>query len=143
MSLFACGSKGILLRTPIVRQPASLLQPLHRTLSTAARPQVKQAFLQPSRRFQSGYSGYSNVLAAQTPALPPQAYSQKWWRQIAYSVGTIGLGAVALNFALNRETREALNPFEREYLNSSFKYLAGGLTVVTGELSLLNILRNL
>ena len=32
---------------------------------------------------------------------------------------------------MNRETREALEPLERAHLNSSFKWLGGGLAIIT------------
>ena len=36
---------------------------------------------------------------------------------------------VATDAVLNRETREALSPVEKSYLNDSFKYTGGGLAL--------------
>lgn len=55
------------------------------------------------------------------------------WQRLATSVGIIGGTAFAANAFLNRETREgAMDPFSRNYLNSTFQYLAGGLAMTAG-----------
>jgi len=65
------------------------------------------------------------------PSVPPQAYSREWWTRIASTVGVVAAGTVGINYFLNRETREALRPYEKEYLHSSFRYLGLGLGAVT------------
>ncbi|KAK0564451.1 hypothetical protein OC844_001711 [Tilletia horrida] len=51
-------------------------------------------------------------------------------RSLLVNVGLIAGTALAASLFFNRETREApLDMFSKEYLNSSFRYLAGGLTM--------------
>lgn len=55
------------------------------------------------------------------------------WQRALTSLGIIGGTAFAANAFLNREQREgAMDSYSREYLNSTFKYLAGGLTMTAG-----------
>lgn len=55
------------------------------------------------------------------------------WQRALTSLGVIGGTALAANAFLNRETRDGpMDAFSREYLNSTFKYLAGGLTMTAG-----------
>ncbi|GAA5898354.1 uncharacterized protein JCM6883_000998 [Sporobolomyces salmoneus] len=58
--------------------------------------------------------------------------SQVDWRKIGINVGFGVAGAIALNFALNRETRGPLAGFEGEYLRSTFKWTAAGLSITAG-----------
>ncbi|GAA5947651.1 hypothetical protein JCM3765_001019 [Sporobolomyces pararoseus] len=51
------------------------------------------------------------------------------WKRIGTNVGFGVAGAVALNFALNRETRGPLSGFEGEYLRSTFKWTGAGLAI--------------
>ncbi|GAA6063771.1 hypothetical protein JCM10212_006267 [Sporobolomyces blumeae] len=51
------------------------------------------------------------------------------WQKVGINVGFGVAGAVALNFALNRETRGPLSGFEGEYLRSTFKWTAAGLAI--------------
>ncbi|GAA5899661.1 hypothetical protein JCM5296_001391 [Sporobolomyces johnsonii] len=65
---------------------------------------------------------------------PPTAYGGSArpgvdWRKVGINVGLGVVGAVGLNFALNRETRGPLSGFEGEYLNSTFRWTAGGLAI--------------
>ncbi|KAK0557198.1 hypothetical protein OC846_000648 [Tilletia horrida] len=51
-------------------------------------------------------------------------------RSLLMNVGLIAGTALAATLFFNRETREApLDAFSKEYLNSAFRYLAGGLTM--------------
>ena len=43
------------------------------------------------------------------------------WRQVGLTVLAIAGGTVAMNYALNRETRDALAPIERAHLNKTFQ----------------------
>jgi len=49
------------------------------------------------------------------------------WRRLGLVTLTVGGTALAVSTFFNRETRESLSPYERSYLNSSFKYTGGGL----------------
>jgi hypothetical protein len=40
---------------------------------------------------------------------------------------TVAGTVVGVNYFLNRETRDALSTYEREYLHSAFQYTGGGL----------------
>ncbi|GAA5935767.1 uncharacterized protein JCM15063_001799 [Sporobolomyces koalae] len=51
------------------------------------------------------------------------------WRKVGINVGFGVAGAIALNFALNRETRGPLAGFEGEYLRSTFKWTGAGLAI--------------
>lgn len=128
----------------------------------AALPPVKQAVLPraqsailraPSLNFQHRGiranpwgRGVSNV-SSRSPAtasfsLPHEAPSTDaprsftapgGWTRALTSLGIIGGSALAANAFLNRETRDgAMDHFSREYLNSTFKHLAGGLTMTAG-----------
>ncbi|PWY98098.1 hypothetical protein BCV70DRAFT_165433 [Testicularia cyperi] len=60
----------------------------------------------------------------------PTSFSQPGgWTRALTSLGLIGGTAFAANMFFNRETRDALHPVEASYLNSTFMYLAGGLTL--------------
>ena len=48
------------------------------------------------------------------------------------SAGIVAGTAIGLNLFFNRETRDALSMYESNYLNSTFTYLGGGLTVTAG-----------
>ncbi|CCU98970.1 unnamed protein product [Malassezia sympodialis ATCC 42132] len=67
-----------------------------------------------------GFSG-SNPFAA-----------QGGWSRALVSAGIVAGTAIGLNLFFNRETRDALSMYESNYLNSTFTYLGGGLTVTAG-----------
>ncbi|PWN26320.1 hypothetical protein BDZ90DRAFT_52156 [Jaminaea rosea] len=94
----------------------------------------------------AGGSG-SQAVGAQTAPVPsfsfpheapsadaPRSFSAPGgWTRALTSLGIIGGTALAANAFLNRETRDGpMDAFSREYLNSTFKYLAGGLTMTAG-----------
>ncbi|CAO1632257.1 unnamed protein product [Sympodiomycopsis kandeliae] len=55
------------------------------------------------------------------------------WQRALTSLGIIGGTAFAANAFFNREQRDSpLDSFSRSYLNSTFSYLAGGLTMTAG-----------
>lgn len=58
------------------------------------------------------------------------------WQKVGLNVGLGVAAAVGLNFALNRETRDALSTAESAYLNSTYKWtgLGLGITAVTAKL---------
>jgi len=58
-------------------------------------------------------------------------YTRADWTRIGVTVGGTAAACVGINLFMNRETREALEPLERAHLNSSFKWLGGGLAIIT------------
>jgi growth hormone-inducible transmembrane protein len=63
----------------------------------------------------------------------PQSFSAPGgWQRALTSLGMIGGTALAAHLFFNRETRDgAMDAYSQNYLNSTFQYLAGGLTMVT------------
>ncbi|ORY57684.1 inhibitor of apoptosis-promoting Bax1-domain-containing protein [Leucosporidium creatinivorum] len=51
------------------------------------------------------------------------------WTAVATRVGLAGVAAVGINYALNRETRDALSAYESSFLNDTFKWSAAGLAI--------------
>jgi len=105
------------MRSQLVK--SNLSQPLRRSQSTAF-PLVKSNLSQPFRRSQSTAFPLRN---------PDRLNDRDWWIRVASTAAVVAGGTIGINWLLNRETRDALSPFEREYLHSSFKYLGGGLAV--------------
>lgn len=66
-----------------------------------------------------------------TESSGPSSFSQPGgWTRALTSVGVIAGSALAANVFLNRPTREGgLDEFSRSYLNRTFGYLAGGLSL--------------
>jgi len=106
--------------------------------SLASRAPLAQRFEQiPPPRFRVPLSGRSSPFSAQfrrtfttdsTPVLVRPTQQQAWLR-LALSGLAIG-GTVALTSVfLNRETRDSLSSYEREFLHGSFQYTAAGLAV--------------
>lgn len=83
----------------------------------------------------NGGSGSSGRFAFAAPHAAPAAdaptsFSQPGgWTRALTSLGIIGATAFGANMFFNRETRDSLHPVEASYLNSTFMYLAGGLTL--------------
>ncbi|GAA6005961.1 hypothetical protein JCM11491_004073 [Sporobolomyces phaffii] len=82
---------------------------------------LRQAFHSSKRSLQT-----SPVYAGQSGG---QTGANVDWRKVSINVGFGVAGAVALNFALNRETRGPLAGFEGEYLRSTFKWTGAGLAI--------------
>lgn len=59
----------------------------------------------------------------------PSFSTQGGWTKALTSVGIIAATAIGANLFFNRETRDGLSVHESSYLNSTFSYLGGGLTV--------------
>lgn len=51
------------------------------------------------------------------------------WKKFGMTAAGVAGAVVATQAILNRETREALAPFERDYLNKAFQYTGGGLVL--------------
>jgi len=49
------------------------------------------------------------------------------WRRYAITAATIGGTVVAVQLFLNRETRDALSSYEKDFLHEAFQYTGGGL----------------
>jgi hypothetical protein len=81
--------------------------------------------LRPFARSQSSYAGFAQQA-------PPAWGSSAWWIRVAGTAGVVAAGTVGINWFLNRETRDSLDPFERSYLNSTFGHFGAGLAIVTG-----------
>ncbi|WFD24666.1 hypothetical protein MEQU1_003369 [Malassezia equina] len=58
--------------------------------------------------------------------------AQGGWSRALVSAGIVAGTAIGLNLFFNRETRDSLSVFESNYLNSTFTYLGGGLTITAG-----------
>lgn len=82
---------------------------------------LRQAFHSSKRSIQT-----SPVYAGQQQGAPGSTID---WRKVGINVGFGVAGAIALNFALNRETRGPLAGFEGEYLRSTFKWTGAGLAI--------------
>ncbi|CAO1635002.1 unnamed protein product [Jaminaea pallidilutea] len=83
----------------------------------------------------SGGGGGGLALPHQAPAAdaPTSFSSPGGYTRLLTSLGLIGGTALAANLFFNRETRDGpMDSFARQYLNSTFKYLAGGLTMTAG-----------
>lgn len=59
----------------------------------------------------------------------PNFSAQGGWTRALTSVGIVAATAVGANLFFNRETRDSLSMYESSYLNSTFTYLGGGLTI--------------
>ncbi|KAJ1017767.1 hypothetical protein NDA16_005085 [Ustilago loliicola] len=99
--------------------------------------QVRGVRSSPFRPNGGSGSGSGGRLAFAAPHAAPAAdaptsISQPGgWTRALTSLGIIGGTAFAANMFFNRETRDALHPVEASYLNSTFMYLAGGLTLTS------------
>ncbi|KAF6754317.1 bax inhibitor family protein [Ephemerocybe angulata] len=51
------------------------------------------------------------------------------WQRMAWTAAGVAGAVIAVDAVFNRDTREALSPAEREYLNSSFKYTGAGIAL--------------
>lgn len=58
-----------------------------------------------------------------------QSATQNGWGKALVSVGVIAGTAIGANLFFNRKTRDGLSLAESNYLNSTFTYLGGGLTI--------------
>ncbi|EPQ31229.1 uncharacterized protein PFL1_01414 [Pseudozyma flocculosa PF-1] len=67
--------------------------------------------------------------AAPSADAPTSFTAPGGWQRALTSLGIVGGTAFAANLFFNRETREALHPADAGYLHSTFKYLAGGLSL--------------
>ncbi|CAO1615728.1 unnamed protein product [Parajaminaea phylloscopi] len=133
-----------LLRGPAMLPPLKQAS-LSRVQTAALRPPTFQL---PSRGVRTNPWGRGTPASGQqtsptaTFSLPheapsadaPRSFSAPGgWTRALTSLGIIGGSALLANAFLNRETRDApLDQFSRQYLNSTFKYLAGGLTMTAG-----------
>lgn len=87
----------------------------------------------PASQSSSSTASFSLPHEAPSADAPTSFSAPGGWTRALTSLGIIGGTALAANAFLNRETREeALDSFSRQYLNSTFKYLAGGLTMTAG-----------
>ena len=81
-------------------------------------------FQRPSASWQSQGSYYQGARQGS------QSFEQQGgWTRALTSVGIIAGTAIAANLFFNRPTRDALGLFEKDYLNTTFTYLGGGLTI--------------
>ena len=55
------------------------------------------------------------------------------WKRIAATTAAVVIGAGALSFLNNRETRDPLSPFEASYLNKTFTYVGVGLGITASS----------
>jgi len=108
---------------PLAFAPQYLLSTSTRSTSQPSISRIKPLALAPFRR---NASNAPSLFARDIP----QAYSTAWWQRLLVTGGVVAAGTVGINFLLNRETREAFSPFEREYLHSTFQYMGSGLAVV-------------
>ncbi|EJU00195.1 hypothetical protein DACRYDRAFT_81109 [Dacryopinax primogenitus] len=106
------------LLTPQFRTFLSSSRPLLRPTVKASKPLIASLT---ARRFASNY-GSSTV----TPLQPIS------WTRIGSTVLLVAGGIIATNFLLNRHTRGAYSEAERSFLNHTFWYVGGGLTLTAG-----------
>lgn len=115
---------------PLAQQllKASAQRSFSRTSSSAApirSPLIRQLQALPkssSGKRWSSYTPGSGFSAA--PAGPGQTFD---WRKAAVAGAVVAGAMVGTNFVLNRETRGGFTPFERDHLNSTFRYTGLGL----------------
>lgn len=74
-----------------------------------------------SGRFFTHSRGY----VTETPLV--SSSREETWRKYASSALIIGGTAVGVHLILNRETRDALSTYEKDYLHEAFQYTGGGL----------------
>ena len=122
-SLMSLNARQIL---PTARSGA--LRSSSKFLHSASRPRLLRASL--LTPFASRAASSNSLISPAFDAASRSTYSREWWIRIAGTVGAVAGGTVLINWFLNRETREALAPFERQYLNSTFGYLGAGLGVL-------------
>ncbi|SPO30709.1 related to growth hormone inducible transmembrane protein [Ustilago trichophora] len=67
--------------------------------------------------------------AAPAAGAPTSISQPGGWTRALTSIGIIAGTAFGANMFFNRVTRDSLHPVEASYLNSTFMYLAGGLTL--------------
>ncbi|PWN53171.1 hypothetical protein IE53DRAFT_310717 [Violaceomyces palustris] len=127
---FATASRAGLNRAPAACSPL-------RSSVTNARPptqlcqQVRGVRTSPFRSPRNDGSKLAFAMPHAAPAADaPTSFTQPGgWTRALTSLGIIGGTAFAANMFFNRDTRGALDPVEASYLNKTFMYLAGGLTI--------------
>ncbi|KAM0748106.1 hypothetical protein T439DRAFT_328085 [Meredithblackwellia eburnea MCA 4105] len=105
------------------------------TKATSSKPSLTS--LLPKKPFTSNSS---RSVSTVPPAYGHQQSHQQQvdWTRVATSAGIAAVAVVGLNYALNRETRGALSDAESSYLNETFRWTAGGLTITALTAKLLH-----
>ena len=121
------------------RLPPQTLQPPNFSAVRGIRTNPYRGGLNASNQAKSSSEGGGSLFSLSAPHGAPSADAPKsfsapgGWQRTLTSLGLIGGTALAANLFLNREQREGpLDQYARSYLNSTFKYLAGGLTMTAG-----------
>ncbi|SCV67090.1 BQ2448_5736 [Microbotryum intermedium] len=83
-------------------------------------------------------SSLSRGVATGPYVAPGQGSTGVDWTRIGTTAGLALVGTVAINYFLNRDTRDSLSPFEKSYLNDSFKWTGGGLLITASVAKLLH-----
>ncbi|KLO10115.1 hypothetical protein SCHPADRAFT_534309 [Schizopora paradoxa] len=89
-----------------------------KTATFTASPKVGSSVLQAFKR----------SIGTESAVVTRPSQSESWKRLGITTAAVVGTIIVAQGF-LNRDTRDALSPAEKEYLNDSFKYTGGGLAL--------------
>lgn len=114
---------------------AGALAPHARQLFRAAQPSAVRSFATSSRSNSRGRGSYGHSYI--TPQSTFQAAGG--WGKVAANVGLVAGTAVVAHLFFNRAKREeAFSPFVKEYLGSTFTWLAGGLAVTAAGAVYLN-----
>ncbi|KAF8591927.1 hypothetical protein K439DRAFT_1325355 [Ramaria rubella] len=64
----------------------------------------------------------------ETP-LVGQSTQSDTWKKYAITAATVGGAAIVIQIFLNRDTRDGLSLFEKDYLHEAFQYTGGGLAL--------------
>jgi len=83
-------------------------------------PEIKSKSFNNNKQFFTR-RGYSTGEVVMRPS------KEEAWKRYAMSAATIGGTVLAVQLFFNRETRDALAPFEMDYLHEAFQYTGGGL----------------
>ncbi|KAF8079016.1 Bax inhibitor family protein [Lyophyllum atratum] len=127
MSMFCLGTlRPLLVSTPlrvsarqtIATRPLSTFRPKANSLLNKLRPTTGAP-----GTFTKGSRSYMLE-----PPVVPQTQGISWQRMAMTAAGVAG-AVIVINGVLNRETRDALSPAERAYLNKSFQYTGAGLAI--------------
>ncbi|KAF8504269.1 inhibitor of apoptosis-promoting Bax1-domain-containing protein [Gautieria morchelliformis] len=123
-----------------VRLTSSAFRPsIHNTLvtrhlGTLSRPANASSFVPVGYNLRSNFRiprffAGRRGLVTDTPLLSRPSQSETW-KRYAITAATVGGAVVALEVFLNRDKREGLSPFEKEYLHEAFQYTGGGLALI-------------
>lgn len=90
------------------------------------------------RDYQRQQNGQTTAVRKATTYAGAQDTAPVDWAAVGTRVGLAVAGGFAINYFLNRETRGALSPYEANYLNSTFRWTAAGLTITAATAKLLH-----